>query len=214
MCFPQKTIGKLRISILFFVCNCHTQFLYFGLVRFADVCTFWCQDGQSSEAQTLGWWNLRPVFLVSKKLWGPRGASVFPASCSASIGSTWSQHLRSCRWTWIVWSASPGHHFSRPKSRQPSKLSRWRTRNSQPWCGVEILWYAKHHRVADEISSKESAITKRIMKQQRIQEQELQVKTYISDQEEATLKVPVLQCYSVVGLRDSRDSWLSLILNP
>ena len=52
------------------------------------------------------------------------------------------------------------------------------------------------------------------MKQQRIQEQELQVKTYISDQEEATLKVPVLQCYSVVGLRDSRDSWLSLILNP
>ena len=72
MCFPQKTIGKLRISILFFVCNCHTQFLYFGLVRFADVCTFWCQDGQSSEAQTLGWWNLRPVFLVSKKAMGPQ----------------------------------------------------------------------------------------------------------------------------------------------
>lgn len=159
--------------------NCHTQFLYFGLVRFADVCTFWCQDGQSSEAH----WDDRicdRFFGFEKAM--ARGASVFPASCSASIGSTWSEHLRSCRWTWIGLICFSWASFFKAKVASTQQAvevtvdqNRWTKiwflvillneatpRNSQPWCGVGILWYAKHHRVAGKISSKESAL-KRIM---------------------------------------------------
>lgn len=179
-CDPQKTIGKLRISILFFALV--TVIHSFCISALWDLQMFAHFGARMvNHPRPIGMIEFVTVFFGFEKAMA-RGASVFPASCSASIGSTWSEHLRSCRWTWIGLICFSWASFFKAKVASTQQAvevtvdqNRWTKiwflvillneatpRNSQPWCGVGILWYAKHHRVAGKISSKESAL-KRIM---------------------------------------------------